>query len=156
MAKSSERRLTLKPWRVLQTVELHAPAFEVWGVVGGFYTIHLWHPDIMLTETPTDQTSQAAVRRVLTFPGQPKTIEELILMDNPNRHYRYKWHAGEWGERVKDYVADILVFETGVGERAIVQWSSTFTYFEDALSQFYWNGFKALQERFPPPERSRQ
>jgi hypothetical protein len=155
MAKSASRKPVMTSWRVLQTVELDAPAAEVWSVVGGFYTIHLWHPDIALTEVPDDQVSQGAIRRILTFPGQPKTTEELILMDNPNCHYRYKWYAGQWGELVKDYVAEIRIFETGVGERAIMQWSSTFTYFEDALSEFYWTGFKALQKRFPPPKSRR-
>lgn len=139
----------LKPWHVVQTVELGAPAREVWRLVGGFYTINTWHPDITRTEVPPRQTETSAIRRLLTFPGQPKTTEELVMMDNENFHYRYKWHQGEWGERIKNYVADLRVFDLQMCKRSIVQWSSTFLYTEDALSEFYLNGFRALQKRFP-------
>jgi hypothetical protein len=141
----------LKRWHVVQTVELGAPACGVWELIGGFYTIHDWHPDIIRTEVPPDQTETAALRRLLTFPKQPTTTEELILMDNKDFHYRYKWHDGEWGENVKNYVADLRVFDLSLAQRCIVQWSSTFDYYEDALSAFYLNGFHVLQERFPLP-----
>jgi hypothetical protein len=136
-------------WQVLQTVELGASAQDVWNVVGGFFTIHKWHPDIKCTEVPRLQTSQPAIRRVLTFPGQPKTTEELIDLCPGDYRYSYKWHAGAWGERVKDYRAEIRVFETELSKRSVLQWSSTFSYYEDALSEFYWNGFRALQQKFP-------
>jgi hypothetical protein len=144
-----------KSWRVLRTVELGGSAQEVWNVVGGFFTIHLWHPDITMSEILPDQARTGAIRRLLTFPGQPKTTEELVLMDNPEFHYRYKWHSGDWGERVKDYVADLRVFDVRLGETSIVQWSSTFTYTEDALTEFYENGFRALRKRFPLPAKAR-
>jgi hypothetical protein len=143
-----------KDWRVAQTVELGAAAKEVWDLIGGFYTIHKWHPDIHLTEVPPEQTETSALRRLLTFPGQPKTTEELIMMDNEHFHYTYRWHAGEWGEKVQKYVASLRVFEIDDGRRCIVQWSSTFYYFEDALHEFYWSGFRELQKRFPLPARS--
>lgn len=138
-----------RDWRVVQTVELGASAKTVWDVVGGFFTIHLWHPDITKTKVPVEQTDTKEIRRLLTFPGQPKTTEELVFMDNDDFHYRYKWHAGEWGERIQNYVAEIRVFDIDMGGRCIMLWSSTFRYTEDALSDFYWNGFRALQERFP-------
>jgi hypothetical protein len=137
-----------KNWRVVRTVELNASAQEVWDLVGGFFNIHKWHPDIVQTEVPGDQTEMSPVRRLLTFPGQPKTTEELIFMDNENFHYRYKWHEGEWGEKVQRYVAEIKVLELELDERCVVQWSSTFYYFEDALTQFYQNGFAALVKKF--------
>lgn len=143
--------MTKKPyknWRVVRTVELNAGAQEVWDLVGGFFTIHQWHPDIVETEILSNQTEMADIRRLLTFPGQPKTTEQLVFMDNENFHYRYKWHAGEWGEKVQHYVAEIKVLEIEIGQRCIVQWSSTFYYFEDALTQFYENGFAALVKKF--------
>ncbi len=138
---------TYKSWRILQTIELSAAAADVWAVVG-FYTIHTWHPDIENTEIPKDQTKTTALRRELTFPGQSKTIEELLVMDNINFHYRYKWYQGEWGEKVKDYVAEIRVFDIDMKGRSIVQWSSTFLYTEDAISEFYLRGFDQLTRLF--------
>jgi hypothetical protein len=146
----------LKHWHVVQAVELGGPARDVWELIGGFYTIHLWHPDITRTEVPPDQTQTAALRRLLTFPGQPKTTEELVMMDNDGFHYRYKWHAGQWGENVKNYVADLRVFDLSMAQRSVVQWSSTFDYSEDALSGFYLNGFRVLQERFPLPATTKR
>lgn len=139
---------TYKHWRVVETVELNAAAKKVWDMVGGFFTLHKWHPDIVKTEVLSNQTEMADIRRLLTFPGQPKTTEQLIFMDNENFHYRYKWHAGEWGERVQQYVAEIKVVEVELDKRCIVQWSSKFYYFEDALTQFYQNGFAALVKHF--------
>jgi hypothetical protein len=137
-------------WYVVQTVELHAPGADVWKVVGGFYNIHKWHPDIKLSEVPPEQTSMSPLRRILTFPGQPKTTEELILMDNANCQYQYKWFAGEWGEKVRDYISTIRVFDSHMGGRCVVQWSSTFYYTEDAVSEFYKRGFRQLERMFPP------
>jgi hypothetical protein len=135
-------------WRVVSTVELNSSAERVWNTVGGFFTIHLWHPDIKKLEIGSDQTSIPEIRRILTFPGQPKTTEQLVLMDNESRYYRYKWHAGEWGEQVQKYHAELRVVEIEIEKRCLVQWSSTFFYHEDALSQFYQNGFDALKKKF--------
>lgn len=143
-----------KRWRVVRTVELNAPAAEVWALVGGFYNIHQWHPDIAQTEVVPDQTKISAVRRLLTFPGQPKTTEELLFMDNENFHYRYRWHSGAWGERVKDYVADICVFEVEQGRTCIMRWYSTFVYTEDAITPFYQHGFDSLIQLFGSPAKS--
>lgn len=138
----------LKHWRIVQTVELPASAERVWSVVGGFYNIHLWHPDIAQSDVPAEQTSISAMRRILTFPGQPETTEELVSLDNIHQLYDYKWYAGAWGEEVRDYRARIQVFDTFMSERCIVQWSSTFRCDHDAVSEFYQRGFNALKEQF--------
>ncbi len=138
-----------KDWKVSQTVELGASAEDVWQVVGGFFSIHKWHPDIKKTEILDSQADILEIRRLLTFPGQPKTTEQLIMMDNEDFHYTYKWHSGAWGEEVKDYRASLRVFNSNMGENCFVQWASTFRNPEDAVSEFYWNGFRNLQQMFP-------
>jgi hypothetical protein len=140
-----------KHWQVLRSVELGAPRDTVWELIGGFYTLHLWHPDIALTEIPPEQVSTRQLRRVLTFPGQPKTTEELVSMDNDDCHYRYRWFAGAWGEAVKNYHASLRVFAGDLGRSCTVVWASEFDYPSDAISDFYLNGFRALQKRFPLP-----
>lgn len=139
-------------FRVVQCVELGGAASVVWEVVGGFYNIHTWHPDISKTDVPANQTSMTRLRRELTFPGQPITTEELIAQDNVAWCYKYKWYAGAWGERVKNYHAELRVVEIEPDRRCLVQWSSEFVYTEDAVSEFYWNGFRELQKRFPLPK----
>ncbi len=138
-----------KPWHVIRTVTLGASAADVWDVVGGFYTIHHWHPDIALTEISGEQVNTRHLRRILTFPGQPKTVEQLVSMDNADFHYRYKWHEGAWGEAVKNYHASLRVMSGDLDETCLVQWESTFDYPTDAISEFYQNGFRELEKRFP-------
>jgi hypothetical protein len=72
-------------------------------------------------------------------------------MDNESLYYCYKWHAGEWGERIQNYRAELRIVEIEIDKRCLVQWSSTFFYHEDALSQFYQNGFDALAQTFGTP-----
>lgn len=139
----------MKHWRVTRTIELGAKREEVWALVGGFFTLHHWHPDICLTEVPKEQCDTRELRRQLTFPGQPKTIEELVSMDNADCHYRYKWHAGKWGEEVKNYHSSLRVLAGDLDQSCTVQWSSEFDFPTDAISQFYLNGFRALLERYP-------
>jgi hypothetical protein len=140
-----------KHWHVVRTVELGATREQVWELIGGFYTIHLWHPDIALTEVPPEQTTTRQLRRLLTFPGQPKTTEELVSMDNDDCHYRYRWYAGAWGEAVKNYRASLRVFAGDLERTCTVARESEFDYPSDAISQFYLNGFSALRSRFPLP-----
>ena len=118
-------------------------------LVGGFFNIHVWHPDIADTEVPEDQTSVSPLRRVLTFPGQPKTIEELMSLDNERFHYRYKWYQGAWGEDVRNYVAEIQLVPLPESDRCSFQWSSTFNNPEDAITVFYQKGCHHLQQQFP-------
>lgn len=141
-----------KHWHVVRTAELGASREQVWELIGGFYTIHQWHPDIALTEIPPDQAKVRQLRRLLTFPGQPKTTEELVSMDSADCHYRYRWHAGDWGERVMNYHASLRVFAGDLARTCTVAWESEFDYSEDAISQFYLNGFRALRKRFPLPK----
>ncbi len=143
-----EKEHGYKNWRVVQSIELGASAEKIWDVIGGFFTIHEWHPDITELEVLSDQTETREMRRLLTFPGQPKAIEELVMLDNDNFHYRYKWHAGEWGEEIHKYYSDLRVFDVK-GGTSIVQWVATFYYKEDAISEFYQRGFDELLKRFP-------
>src|SRR4051812_24128692 len=123
-----------KDWHTVCTVELNATAEQVWALVGGFYILPAWHPDIAISEVPDNQASEKEIRRKLTFPGQPPTYEQLVYMDNENYFYKYKWFAGPWGEAVQKYHAQIRVVEMDNGNTCMVQWSSTYYYYEDALS----------------------
>ena len=106
-----------KHWHVVRTVELGAPRRRVWEVIGGFFTIHQWHPDITLTEILADQTSVRQLRRHPHLPGAARRrTEELVSMDNDDFHYRYKWHSGAWGEQVQNYQASLRVLAGRPGQ----------------------------------------
>jgi hypothetical protein len=149
MIQRTKKTAGYKQWHVIRSVVVGAPAAKVWDVIGGFYTIHEWHPDISKTEVPAEQTQTRQLRRILTFPGQPNTTEELVSMDNDDFHYRYKWYQGAWGEEVKNYQASLRVLAGDLDKTCIVQWESTFEYPTDAISDFYWHGFWELEKRFP-------
>ena len=138
-----------RPQHVIRSVELHATADAVWAVVGGFFTLHRWHPDIERTEIVVDQTETHAVRRRLFFPGQEPTIEELVAHDEVERVSRYKWHAGSWGEIVKNYRACLRVCPADLNRSSLVIWESRFDHPDDAISDFYLRGFAALRQMFP-------
>lgn len=133
-----------KDWQVVVACELDAPASEVWYLVGGFYNINQWHPDIAIAEVQEDQVTDRNIRRKLTFPGQEPTYEELVFMDNENMRYQYKWHKGAWGEEIQKYHSQIQVIETELSKKCLVQWSCSFYYYKDGLTQFYQNGFENL------------
>jgi hypothetical protein len=139
-------------WDIKRTAQFGATAREVWEVIGGFFTIHEWHPDISETHILPTQTSTRQQRRKLTFPGQDPTTEELDFLDNDNFHYRYHWYEGSWGEAVKNYKASIQVFPGDLDKSCTVVWASTFDHPTDAISEFYLNGFRALLDRFPMPD----
>jgi hypothetical protein len=135
-------------WRIIQTVKLNAPAKEVWDLVGGFYTMHTWHPDIAQTNLVPKQTKTHDIKRQLIIPRQPKVVEKLVTYDGENMYYKYMWHKGRWGKKVQNYRSEIRVIETVADKKCIVQWSASFYYSSDALSKFYKRGFKALKKRF--------
>ena len=131
-------------WKIVTTCELNAPADVVWKLVGGFYNISEWCPDISISEVQRKQNKDRDIRRKIIFTGQPPAWEELVFMDNENMRYKYKWYKGEWGELVQNYHAEIEVIETKVGKKCLMKWSSTFYYDQDAITQFYHNGFDYL------------
>jgi hypothetical protein len=110
-----------KHWHVVRSVELGAPAATVWDIIGGFFTIHEWHPDISKTEISAEQTQTNQLRRILTFPGQPTTTEELVSLTNDDFHYRYKWHQGQWGEQVQNYESSLRVLSGDLDKTCVVR-----------------------------------
>jgi hypothetical protein len=141
-----------KHWKVIQSVELDASAAKVWDFIGGFYTIHTWSPGIDTTTVVPDQTKIRPIRRIVNFPQIPAPMntstEQLVFMDNENMLYKYKWHAGEWGEDFKDYHSEIQVVELAPDKRCMVFWSGEFINEKDGLTAFYRSGLDFLKEKF--------
>jgi hypothetical protein len=137
-----------KEWKVVKTVTLNASAKAVWKEIGGFFNMHIWHPDITRTTILPDQLDVNAIRRQKTLKGQPNVLEQLTFFDNEKMYYRYKGYKGPWGEKVRDYCAEFRIIETKPDEQCMVVWSSTFFYRKDVVSKFYKRGLKALKKRF--------
>ncbi len=140
----------LRRWHSIETAEIAASASAVWEVVGGFFTMHLWHPDIESTEIVPSQVDDHGIQRFLTFPGPPvsTTTEELVSLDEERLGYRYRWVAGHWGEVVQQYHSALDVIETAPDVSCLVRWQGWFLDDSDAVSDFYRRGLDSLSQRF--------
>ena len=68
--------------------------------------------------------------------GSPDMVVEILSPRNSKKEMIQKYHA------------QIQVVEIELGKRCLVQWSSTFYFSEDGLTQFYQNGFENLVKMF--------
>ena len=149
MAKKKKKDTSdYKHWKVVTSCMLKASAEEVWDMVGGFYTINNWCPDISDSGVQRGQSNDRDIRRKIIFPGQPAAWEQLTYMDNENMKYRYKWYKGPWGEMIQQYHSEIEVIEVKPGKMCLMKWTGWFYYKEDAITTFYHNGYKFLIDRF--------
>ena len=106
--------------KVAMTQKLAAAADEVWNRIGGFSTIHEWHPAIEHLEA--EGTGVGSTRN-LTIAGGISVVERLVAEDGADRTYTYEMLEAPLP--VKDYVATIRVNDDG-GGASIVEWTSTF------------------------------
>ena len=92
---------------------LDRSADELWSRVGGWGTIHEWHPAISATKVE-------GTRRTLTL-GDGGVILETLL-EQGERSYSYRFDESPLP--VKDYRATIRVRADGGG--SLVEWEGTF------------------------------
>ncbi|CAF0885106.1 unnamed protein product [Adineta steineri] len=136
-------------FNVIQTVRISATADAVWKLIGGFFDIHKWHPQISATEFDDQQT---AIKRRVIFAGEMiDTIEQLQILDDHKREYQYKNVGGNWGRTVQNYDSKLQVMEDDNGRSSIVRWSGSFDSHADLVSDFYRIGLNSLAQLFSPP-----
>lgn len=105
---------------VEMTLHLAASAQTVWKRIGGFATLHEWHPTIEQTEM---DGAGVGARRTLFLDGGGKVIERLEDEDPVGRSYTYT--IVESPLPVANYLATIRVEPEGA-DGCTVHWSSTF------------------------------
>lgn len=74
------------PQKVIESVEIEAPAEKVWAIASQFGDIAKWQPALKASEggdRPGD-------KRTLTFPNGEQLIEELDAKDEAAREYVYR------------------------------------------------------------------
>jgi hypothetical protein len=133
---------------VSMSINLNAPADEVWKLIGGFNALPDWHPAIVKSDLEED----GKVRR-LELDGGAVIMERLEAHDDAARMYRYV--ITESPLPLEGYVAVIRVGEGEGGQGTRVEWSSEFTPSgvpeADAVELtrgIYQAGFDALATRF--------
>ncbi|CAF1674227.1 unnamed protein product, partial [Adineta ricciae] len=140
--------ITKKHFNVIQTVRISDTADAIWKLVGGFFNIHEWHPQISATEI--DDQNTFIKRRVIFADEMIDTIEQLQILDNEKRHYQYKNVGGNWGKLVENYESKLEVIEDDNGRSAIVRWIGSFDSHADLVSDFYRIGLDSLAGLFSP------
>jgi len=71
-------------WKVITACQLNTSATKAWELVGGFYNLDQWHPDITKSEVQDEQSEDSDIVRKLTIPGQSFNWEQLVFLDNEN------------------------------------------------------------------------
>ena len=59
--------------RVKETIEINAPADQVWAIVGNFGDLGRWHPAIAKTDITSGKAAEVGATRVLTLQDGGKT-----------------------------------------------------------------------------------
>ena len=103
-----------------RTVNIDAPADEVWSTVGPWCAIADWHP-VVAKCTPSEEGGKT--HRLLALEGGGEILEEQTSRDDAARQYGYT--ILESPLPVQDYKSTITVDSVGEGKSRVV-WKSTF------------------------------
>ncbi|KMO44845.1 XoxI [Methylobacterium tarhaniae] len=129
------------------SVDIPAPASEVWRLIGGFGSLPDWLPYI-----PRSELHEGGRVRHLANPDGGVIVERLMAFDEPGRSYSY--HILQSPFPQTDYLSTLRVLETGDG-RSRVDWSGEFqpvgvsdTEIATLFQGIYEDGLAALRKRY--------
>src|SRR5262245_46460406 len=130
------------------SIDIPAPADQIWQLIGGFGALPDWLPYISKSEL----SEGGRVRRVAN-PGGETIVERLVAFDDAARSYSYIILKAPFP--ITDYLSTLRVREGDGGRDARVEWSGRFTpqgvSDQEASRLFqgiYEDGLKALASRF--------
>lgn len=122
--------------RVVEKIEINAPADKVWAVVGNFQDMS-WHPAFVKTEGEGGNAVDAT--RVLTLENGGQIFEKLTKHDDAGKTLSYViTEVDVKVVPVMNYSSRITV--TGDGEKSEVEWWGAF--------------YRGFMNNDPPPELS--
>lgn len=136
---------------VTKEAVINTDAKTLWATVGGFGTIHTWHPGVASTALTGDGMT-VGDKRELTLGDGAKVYETLEALDDAKMALTYT--ITESPLPVADYHSTISVSPAGDG-KANFKWTSTFEAMgapaEDAMGAvggIYQGGIDALNAKF--------
>lgn len=122
--------------KVIEKVEINAPAAKVWAAIGNFQDMS-WHPAIAKTEGTGGNDKDA--KRVLTLKPGGTIAETLTKYDAAGKSLSYEITAVDVKVLpVNNYSATLSVEEQG--GKSVVEWRSAF--------------YRGFLNNDPPPELS--
>lgn len=102
------------------SIDISAPADDIWQLIGGFNSLPDWLPYI-----PRSELSEGGRVRSLTNPGGDAIVERLLAFDEAARSYSYAILAAPFP--VTGYQSTLSVHEIAGGKEARVEWAGRFT-----------------------------
>lgn len=110
---------------VAESIDVSAPAAEVWEKVQGFDNLHGWHPAFSNTEIVEGEATLRGAIRVLTVGDNVGTVKETLTAYNPDdMSLSYVINSTDIAP-VKDYASTIKVLSVS-DDLSIVVWSGNF------------------------------
>jgi hypothetical protein len=120
--------------KVVETVDINAPADKVWAVIGNFQDMS-WHPAVAKLEGTGGNDANAT--RTLTLKSGGTIAEKLIQNDAAGKHYKYEITDVDVKVLpVKNYSSQLSV--KGEGDKSTVEWKGAF--------------YRGFMNAEPPPE----
>jgi hypothetical protein len=121
--------------KVVETVEINAPAEKVWALVGDFAGWQKWHPAI--ESSTADKANEVGSVRRLNIKGGKFLEEELEAFDAAAMSIKYRIKSGD-ALPVTNYSSTIRV--SSIGNKCTVEWRGAF--------------YRGYPNNNPPPEQS--
>jgi mxaD protein len=109
--------------RVEQSIEINAPADEVWEVAGDFVGISRWLPTIASGRMILGKNRESGSIRELTRMNGTKVEEKLLEYDSAQRTFTYTYVGGQ--PAASHYFATMKVDDVG-GGKSRVKWKASF------------------------------
>ena len=132
-----------------RSVDVDAPASDVWSAIGPFCAIQDWHPAI---GSCSEDGKNPPTRTLVTKDGKAKFVELRIGVNAKARQYSYAFVSSPLP--VHDYRSTIAVTARDSGH-ARITWSGQYTpepgkdgEAAEALGGIYESGLQAIKARF--------
>jgi mxaD protein len=109
---------------IFHSIEIQAPADEVWALAGDFGGIQRWSPGTESSRLIVrDRNETGAIRLLRRRGDQTQVTEKLLDYDPANRRMAYTYVDQE--VRASDYFSELVVKDLGNG-RSVVEWRGRF------------------------------
>lgn len=109
--------------KVVESVEIKAPAAQVWDAVKDFDGLNKWHPGFSSDVIVSGGNGQAGTVRKLTIKDGPSFTEKLLAYNEAGHSYHYQ--IIESPLPISNYDSHITVRSVGGGLTKVI-WSGTF------------------------------
>jgi mxaD protein len=113
-----------KDLQIFHSIQINAPADEVWAMAGDFGGIQRWAPGTESSRLVVRNRNETGAIRLLRRRGDGTQVTEKLLDYDPaNRRMAYTYVDGV--VRAVDYYSELVVKDAGNG-RSVVEWRGRF------------------------------